>query len=269
VGAPGVEVPLRSGWEADTPVDDTMSRQALFAVIARAEHAARGARRPWSADDEVALAALGLPGRFGNHAVLLRPPGDEAVLERIDGFFGPEPYLIWSPFPTGDLRHRGLQLLGHPPLMYLAAGSRSPVTADGLLIEEVTDGAGLARFERVLVDAYPLPEWAELPRGSVFPPSTLGSGVARYWLGSAAGRTVCTSMSIVHAGVNLVEWVSTHPAARGRGYGAAVTWAAATAAPELPAVLVASDEGRPVYERMGFVALARWTLWTRPSVLHS
>jgi hypothetical protein len=27
------------------------------------------------------------------------------------------------------------------------------------------------------------------------------------------------------------------------------------------AVLIASDPGRPIYERMGFVALHRWTLW--------
>ena len=31
--------------------------------------------------------------------------------------------------------------------------------------------------------------------------------------------------------------------------------------PELPAALIASDLGRPVYERMGCVALVRFTLW--------
>ena len=33
----------------------------------------------------------------------------------------------------------------------------------------------------------------------------------------------------------------------------------------LPAVLIASDLGRPVYERMGYVAVSRWTFWYRPS----
>jgi len=50
---------------------------------------------------------------------------------------------------------------------------------------------------------------------------------------------------------------------RGKGYGAAVTEAAATAVPEEPAVLLASDDGRHVYERTGFLAVDRWTLWTR------
>jgi hypothetical protein len=31
--------------------------------------------------------------------------------------------------------------------------------------------------------------------------------------------------------------------------------------PEAPAALIASDLGRPVYERMGYVALVRFTLW--------
>ena len=77
-------------------------------------------------------------------------------------------------------------------------------------------------------------------------------------------RPVCTAATIVHAGVNLVEWVSTSPDARGRGFGVSITFAAATADRASPAVLLSSDDGRPVYERLGFVAVARWTLWTRP-----
>jgi hypothetical protein len=44
-----------------------------------------------------------------------------------------------------------------------------------------------------------------------------------------------------------------------------VSWAAATAQPASPAVLLASDDGRPMYEGLGFVAVTRWTLWTRPA----
>jgi hypothetical protein len=48
---------------------------------------------------------------------------------------------------------------------------------------------------------------------------------------------------------------------RGRGFGAAVTWAATLADPAKPAVLIASDPGRPVYERMGYLRLMRLTMW--------
>ena len=74
-----------------------------------------------------------------------------------------------------------------------------------------------------------------------------------------------TAAGHVAAGVNLVEMVATAPTARGRGYGAAVTWAASTVDPALPAVLIASDPGRPVYERLGFLPVSRWTFWHRPA----
>ena len=61
--------------------------------------------------------------------------------------------------------------------------------------------------------------------------------------------------------MNHVEFVATLPEGRGKGYGAAVTWAATLARPELHALLIASDMGRPIYERMGYVALERWTLF--------
>ena len=47
----------------------------------------------------------------------------------------------------------------------------------------------------------------------------------------------------------------------GGAIGEAVTWMPTLVRPESPAALIASDLGRPVYERMGFVALLRFTLW--------
>jgi predicted N-acetyltransferase YhbS len=58
--------------------------------------------------------------------------------------------------------------------------------------------------------------------------------------------------------------VSNLARARGKGIGAALTWAATLAEPELPATLISSDDGRPVYERMGYLPIHRFTLWHRP-----
>jgi hypothetical protein len=90
-------------------------------------------------------------------------------------------------------------------------------------------------------------------------------GPTHFFTGCVAGRPVATAAGHVAAGVNLVEMVATDPQARGSGYGEALTWAATRADPELPAVLLASDLGRPVYERMGYLAVSRWTMWHRPS----
>ena len=80
----------------------------------------------------------------------------------------------------------------------------------------------------------------------------------------ARAVAVTTAMTHVSHGVNLVENVATMPEGRGRGYRAAVTWAATLAEPDLPAVLFASDDGRPVYERIGYVPVEPWTAWLRP-----
>jgi hypothetical protein len=257
---------LRNGWEQDTPADDTVARQALEAHVWRARAIAAAADAAWDEDDDVAMADLSLPGLFGNHAMVRRPDGVARAVERCEAFFASDHrYLLWSPFPTGDLRHLGLEPVGHPPLMVRAGATTGPAPPPELELEVVTDAAALAEFERTLVEAYPLDEWSGLPVGTVFPPGSLDSTGLRYWVGRVDGVTVVTATTVSTAGVNLVEWVSCRAEYRGRGYGAAVTEAAATVTPEQPAVLLASDDGRPVYERMGFLAIDRWTLWTRPA----
>jgi GNAT superfamily N-acetyltransferase len=75
---------------------------------------------------------------------------------------------------------------------------------------------------------------------------------------------VGTAGVYVAHGQNDVEWISVHEDCRGKGYGAALTWAATLADPSLPATLIASDPGQPVYERMGYVRLTRMSMWFRP-----
>ena len=99
--------------------------------------------------------------------------------------------------------------------------------------------------------------------GDVLSPALLG-GPMRFWLGYVDGEPVAVSAAVCTRGLNLVTYVAALPAARGRGVGGAVTWAATLADPDGPAILVASDDGRPVYERLGYLALERWTAWLRP-----
>ena len=95
-------------------------------------------------------------------------------------------------------------------------------------------------------------------------PGLLG-GPTRVWVGYVDGEPASVAAAHGAAGTTLVEYVAALPAARGRGAGAAVTWAATLADPGAPAVLVASDDGRPTYESMGYLPLERWTAWLRPS----
>lgn len=58
-----------------------------------------------------------------------------------------------------------------------------------------------------------------------------------------------------------IYMVATLAQARGKGYGGAVTAAALASAPDLPAVLQASDDGQPVYSRLGFQRVTPYTVW--------
>ena len=140
---------------------------------------------------------------------------------------------------------------------------RSRPEPPGVELREVHDADGLAVAERVLVEGYPMPDLEPLLAGDLLAPGILG-GPTRVWVGYVDGEPVSVACAHEHAGATLVEYVAALPAARGRGAGSAVTWAATLADPDLPAVLVASDDGRPVYESMGYVALERWTAWLRP-----
>ena len=82
-------------------------------------------------------------------------------------------------------------------------------------------------------------------------------------VGHVDGEPAATALSHTAHGLVSVEAVATLPDHRGRGLGAAATWAATLAQPELPAVLTASDEGIGVYRRMGYLPVVRWTMWFR------
>ena len=126
----------------------------------------------------------------------------------------------------------------------------------------VGDGAELVDAERVLVDGYPMPELQPFVPGCLYAPPMLETAT-RIVVAYDGATPVATAAAHSAHGVTLVEGVAVLPAARGQGAGAAVTAAATTAFPDQPAVLLASDDGQPVYERLGYLRLERWTVWLR------
>lgn len=257
---------LATGWEADAATDDTLVRQAVLVHAAWPLEIARALGRPWRRTDRWAGARIGDRGALTNPVILLQPMQDAGGLlsEVEDVIAPPTPYFLLSPWPTPDLRRHGLVLLGHPPLMVRFPHPYDVPKPPGVEIRKVEDAEGLAVAERVLVEGYPMPDLQPLRTGNLLGPSLLGSS-AGVWVGYVDGEPASVAAAHVHAGAILVEYVAALPSARGRGAGAAVTWAAVLTDPGLPAVLVASDDGRPVYERMGFVAIERWTAWLRQS----
>ncbi|MGH2558286.1 MAG: GNAT family N-acetyltransferase [Thermomicrobiales bacterium] len=262
---------LRAGWEPDTPVTDSLLRRFLVNWTTAQEASGipsggRALRR-----DDLAAVDLGRPADFNNVATLLSPlfPADvDEVVTALDDFYGfstgdkTGTAYLFCPWPTPDLRPHGWNLLGHLPLMLRPAGGELPPPPPGLRIEEVRDEESLRAFEIAIVRGFSSTEPEAQASGTMFSASTLTDDRERRWVGWEEDRPVSAAATFVAAGINDVTLVATVPEARRRGYGAALTWRATLADPTLPSLLIATEEGQTVYERMGYMSLFRFTLWS-------
>jgi hypothetical protein len=196
-----------------------------------------------------------------NWIVVKQPPRDwPALIEEIAGVLPTElPALIISPFPTPDLSRLGLGLVGHPPLMLRPTATRTLPPSTDLDIRRAASPEEFVDAERVLIEGYPLPELAGQPGGDFYRDLTTTEVFVAY----DGEDPVATSLAHSAADLTVVENVAVLTRARGRGAVAAITWAATTAWPAQPAVLIASDDGQPVYQRLGYLRLVRWTCWLR------
>jgi hypothetical protein len=255
---------LTSGWEPGVPASDTLVRRAVLVHASWAISVADSLGRPLGRTDRWAGGYVGDTGALTNPVIVLQPLDDAGfadVLGEVGDLIPPQsPFFVLSPFPTPDLGRHGLALIGHPPLMVRFPGGAAPDLAPGGELREVTSAEELAVAERVLIEGYPMPDARP---GSVFAAPVL-EGPTRVWVAYVDGEPAATAAAHLAGDAVLVEYVAALPTARGRGAGAAVTWAATLADPALPAELVASDDGRPLYERMGYQAVERWTAWLRP-----
>lgn len=255
---------LTHGWEPELDDGDSLLRRYVMATAERAALLARAAGGRVERTDAMALADPDSAVFFDNAAVLVQPPAYidlRAALESTLAFYPADRhFVLMSAWPTEDLSPYGLELMGHPPLMYRPAGGAAPPVPDELVIREVDGAASLAEFITTMIDAYPMPGGEQT---AIADPAILG-GPLRFFTGYVDGVAVATAGARIGHGIVDVEWVSTRVDHRRRGFGAAVTWAATLAEPSMPAVLIASDDGQPVYEAMGYVRLLRLTMWHRP-----
>ncbi|MDP9367180.1 MAG: GNAT family N-acetyltransferase [Chloroflexota bacterium] len=263
--------PLETGHEPTTPIGDTLLRRFLCNWTEAIDALATSMGGRTLRRDDLHATDVGRPAGYANAATLLRPltsASVDEVLAELAGFYGfggdaGGEVVLFSPWPTPDLRSHGWSLMGHPPLHLLAPGRSLPPPPPGLRIDEVRDAAALRAWEAAAGAGFPFPEWDSLGPGSLIGEGVLGDPRWRLWTGWLEDRPVSIAAAFVEHGISNVVLVATVPEARRRGYGEAVTWRAALAEPGLPAMLLSSDPGRPVYERMGFLPLFRFTLWYR------
>ncbi len=266
------EPSLRTDWAPDTPVTDTYLRRFVsnWTAAVEAEGVPLGARA--QRHDDVAAVDLGRPAGPVNVATLLAPLfADDAnrVMTVLDRFYGFSAgthtggVTLFSPWPTPDLTSHGWSLLDYQPLMLRPPGGEAPSPPPGLRIERVRSEASLRAFEETILRGF-WPEESERPApGTTVSPRLIGDDRLHLWVGWEDERPVCAASAFVAAGITNVTLVATVTEARRRGYGAAVTWRATLADPALPAMLLATDQGRHLYEQIGYLPLFRFTIWQR------
>jgi GNAT superfamily N-acetyltransferase len=224
---------LATGWDAGSPVDDTIMRQFVTASAAS----------------------------------LLRPPGAAdwpGLLDEIEGLLadGRGDAYLRSAWPTPDLRPRGWALEGHPPLLVRAPGQPLPPAAPDLEVRPVDDEAGLADWERVAVTGYPFGDLLPWRPGVLFDARVLAVPL-RLWVGYADGYAVGAAASWMEHGLQVCALGVVLPEYRGRGYWRTLLRVRLAAARGLPSAGLFSDYSRPGAQRYGYLPMLRFTLWRR------
>lgn len=262
---------LETGYGPATPAGDNLANDYAQGM-AEAWAALAGARgdRTWEdADLGLLLTDAGSPALFGNLAVARRPLRDDEWREaaaRMHGFYRGHPggpFLLFSLWPTPDLVPAGFGRIGRPPLLLrLPAPLPGATAVGGLEIRPVSTPSEAEDWERTLVDGFPEPALQPFRPGCFLPAAAATGGAWRWWVGYLAGAPVGASAAYVGGHHVHVEFIATLETARGRGIGRAMTATATLADPDLPALLITSDAGRSVYERLGYRSLLRYTLWS-------
>ncbi len=222
--------------------------------------AAREAVGPWDLFD------TGGEYAFFNSAVVAGEVGDAAAaLDQAEGWFesrGRPFRLVLRDSEDSELveeaRRRGFETQEPMPAMVLAPIPPPVDTSAGLVITEIDDERLLPAY--VANDGGG--EWAMSIAGKAFREPDM-----MLFLGTVAGEPVGHSLGVVSGGTVGIYNVGVAPAFRRRGYGSALSMAAATAGRRLGctmACLEASAMGFPVYKRLGFRTLYSYLPMARP-----
>lgn len=256
---------LATGWDADTPPEDTLVRRFLLHWAACCDAYAEAAGGTTADRTEYRLADMRRPSGYFNSITLLQPmPGDAAsLLDRIDDDIagGRGEVLLWSAWPTPDLRSRGWKLVGHPPLLARPPASILPAPTSTVEVTRVETTDQLADWEQVAIEGYPMPELLGAPAGALAGPALLDDDRFGFWIGTEHGTAVSIGASFVEHGIASFALGVTRPEARRNGHWLAHAAARLEHAPDLWTTGIFSDFSRPGAEAIGFVPITRFTLW--------
>lgn len=260
--------PLATGWGPETDQTDTITRRFLFHWAATCEAFTRSVQGRVARGHRFIGTDYGRESGYFNCIVLLQPPREDDIdelLAEIDDFTadGSGRIELLSLWPTPDLRPRGWTLEGHPPLLIRPpSGVPTPTGARDLDVRRVTSPAALHDWERVAIEGYPLPDIDSAVPGGLVTPAILDDDRVRMWVGYENDTAVSIGTSFVEDDLAGFAFGVTRPEARGSGHWNVHARLRIAATPAHWMAGLFSDYSRPLAERIGFVPITRFTLWS-------
>ena len=139
-----------------------------------------------------------------------------------------------------------------------------PARRNGVRIATAEEAETLAAAERMLVSIFPPPRANEDLRGRIQPVRVLGIGGWQVWLGYRDGVPAGAAHTFRDGASLGVYQLGTLPEHRGHGVGRALMTAILRTYPEDTVTLTATDQGRPLYDDLGFEVVSK-AVWWRPA----
>jgi GNAT superfamily N-acetyltransferase len=200
---------------------------------------------------------------FTNMLIVVRPGSAGAIRDAIDETFRAAGLAcsVWTRAHADgvledELRGSGFDELLTVPAMMLPNEAAVPALPPELDLRAVTDEAGRRAYLDVMAPAWSVYGMEPASITAHFPTlESLVGPMKTAFLAYRHGDPVAGAILYVSHEVGGIGWVGTVPEACGRGYGAAVTWAAVREGRRRGARfsnLQASPLGASVYRRMGF-----------------
>jgi ribosomal protein S18 acetylase RimI-like enzyme len=216
------------------------------------------------------------PHRNGVLRASLPERGAVAVVERLAAHFDRLPLMWWvfaPPEPRLDvvdpaLRACGFELEADLPGMALDLASMSPAQEPtGTEVARVADDAAFGAWAAVVGYAFEDPEFESGPSARAFAALRFDDDAPfRHYLCRVDGVPAGASTLSLGAGVAGLANIAVVPEHRGRGIGSMVASAALLDGRRLGlevGALSAGEQGRPLYERLGFREVSRHRTYVR------